>query len=72
MPTTDEVELNGLPFSRTGSKSNRLAAGSTTRLTKYTDLNVRYENTWVKFDRAGDLARGRLDQRRHASTSAGA
>lgn len=52
VPTTDEVELNGLPFSRTGSKSNRLAAGVEARLTKYTDLNVRYENTWVKFDRS--------------------
>ena len=51
VPTTDEVELNGLPFTRTGSKSNRLAAGVETRLTKFTDLNVRYENTWVKFDR---------------------
>lgn len=51
VPSTDEVELNGLPFTRTGSKSNRLAAGAEARLTKYTDLNVRYENTWVKFDR---------------------
>jgi hypothetical protein len=51
VPTTDEVQLNGLPFARTGSKSNRLAAGIESRLGKYTDLNVRYENTWVKFDR---------------------
>ena len=51
VPTTDEVELNGLPYTRTGSRSNRLAAGVETRLTKYTALNVRYENTFVKFDR---------------------
>lgn len=51
VPSTDEVELNGLPFTRTGSKSNRLAAGVASRLGKFTDLNVRYENTWVKFDR---------------------
>ena len=51
VPSTDEVELNGLPFSRTGSKSNRLNAGIEARLAKYTDLTVRYENTWVKFDR---------------------
>ena len=51
VPTTDEVELNGLPYTRTGSRSNRLAAGIAARLGKYTDLNVRYENTWVKFDR---------------------
>lgn len=51
VPTTDQTELNGVPFSRTGSKSNRLAGGIEARLAKYTDLNVRYENTWVKFDR---------------------
>lgn len=51
VPTTDETELNGVPFTRTGSKSNRFAGGIDARLTKYTDLNVRYENTWVKFDR---------------------
>lgn len=51
VPTTDEVELNGLPYTRTGSRSNRFAAGLEARLTKYTDLTVRYENTWVKFDR---------------------
>lgn len=52
VPTTDETTLNDVPFSRTGSKSNRFAGGVEARLTKYTDLNVRYENTWVKFDRA--------------------
>jgi hypothetical protein len=51
VPTTDETELNGLPFTRTGSKSNRLAAGVGSRVGKFTDVNVRYENTWVKFDR---------------------
>ncbi|CAN5768447.1 hypothetical protein BH24ACI5_BH24ACI5_09010 [soil metagenome] len=51
VPTTDEVELNGLPFTRTGARSNRLTAGIEARLSKYTDLNVRYESLWVKFDR---------------------
>jgi len=51
VPTTDELELNGLPFARIGSKSNRFAGGVEARLAKYTDLHVRYENTWVKFDR---------------------
>ena len=59
VPTTDEIQLNGLPFTRTGSKSNRLAAGVESRLTKFTDLNIRYENTWVKFDReAASLSDG--------------
>lgn len=75
VPTTDETELNGVPFTRTGSKSNRFAGGVESRLAKYTDLVVRYENTWVNFDReesflsngwinsiAGDL-RQRLSER---------
>lgn len=58
MPTTDVVELNGLPFARIGSRSNRLAAGVETRLTKLTDLSVRYENMWVGFDRDDELLGG--------------
>jgi hypothetical protein len=51
VPTTDEVELNGVPFSRTGSRMNSLAGGFEARLSRYTDLSFRYENTWVNFDR---------------------
>jgi hypothetical protein len=51
VPTTDEVELNGVPFSRTGTRTNSFTGGMTARLTKFTDLTVRYENTWVTFDR---------------------
>lgn len=58
VPSTDEVLLNGIPFSRTGSKSNRLAAGVEMRLTKYDDLSVRYDNTWVSFDNESTLLRG--------------
>ena len=50
MPTTDLVELNGLPFLRVGTRSNRMAAGFDYRVTKYTDVKVRYENTWTAFD----------------------
>jgi hypothetical protein len=49
-PTTDQVELNGVPFAHIGSRSNRLGTGLEGRLTKYTSLNVRYENTWTSFD----------------------
>jgi hypothetical protein len=52
VPTTDEVELNGVPFSRTGSQMNVLAGGFEARVTKFTDLSFRYENEWVQFDRA--------------------
>ena len=52
VPTTDDVELNGVPFSRTGTRTNAFAASLAARLTKFSDLNVRYENTWVTFDQA--------------------
>ena len=54
VPSTDETELNGVPFSRTGTRTNTLNAGGEYRLTQYTDLAVRYENTWVTFDRNAD------------------
>ena len=58
VPSTDEVELNGVPFSRTGSRFNTLAAGAQARLTKFTDLSVRYDQTWVSFDRKDTLLTG--------------
>jgi hypothetical protein len=51
VPTTDDVQLNGVPFRRVGSKMNSGQAGIEARLTKYTDLSVSYENTWIRFDR---------------------
>jgi hypothetical protein len=50
-PTTDEVELYGVPFTRTGSRTNTFAAGSDYRVTKFTTLSTRYDTTWVSFDR---------------------
>jgi hypothetical protein len=58
VPTTDEVELNGVPFTRTGSQMNAVATGVDARLTKYTDFAFRYDNTWVSFDRAGSFLSG--------------
>lgn len=58
VPTTDEVELNGVPFTRTGSRTNALAAGLDLRLTKFTDVIVRYDNTWVQFDRTDTFLTG--------------
>lgn len=55
MPTTDLVELNGLPFARIGSRSNRLSTGLEAGLSKYTDVRVRYEHTWSAFDRQENL-----------------
>jgi len=50
-PTTDEVELNGAPFRRTGSRRNTLGASSEFRITKFTTLSSRYDVTWIEFDR---------------------
>jgi hypothetical protein len=58
VPTTDQVEVNGVPFSRTGARMNSASGGIEARLAKYTDLNVRYENTWVNFDRTDTLLTG--------------
>jgi hypothetical protein len=56
--TTDEIDLNGVPFSRFGAKTNTLAAGVDVRVTKLTDANVLYENTWVDFDNPGNFFQG--------------
>ena len=50
-PTTDEVELNGVPFRRTGSRTNSIMATADYRFTKFTTLSTRYDQTWVSFDR---------------------
>ena len=53
-PTTDTLDLNGVPFLRLGVRSNRANGGIEARVTKYTDLRVRYEHTWTKFDSVAD------------------
>lgn len=58
VPSTDDVDLNGVLFSRTGSRSHRLTAGLESRVTKYDDLNVQYGNTWVDFDNTSLSTRG--------------
>jgi hypothetical protein len=49
-PTTDEVEVNGVPFTRRGSQSNSFVVGSDYRLAKLTTLATRYDAVWVRFD----------------------
>jgi hypothetical protein len=53
-PTTDEVELNGIPFTRTGSQTNTMSAGANIVLSKLTSLATRYDSTWVAFDHPED------------------
>ena len=53
-PSTDETEVNGVPFSRIGSRTNTMRAGADVRLTKFSTLATRYESTWVAFDQAAE------------------
>ena len=64
VPTTDELDLNGVPFSRTGARRNAFSGQVDARLTKFIDLSVKYDNTWVRFDRTRHAADRRLRQRR--------
>jgi hypothetical protein len=62
VPTTDRLELNGVPFQRGGARYNDAAGGVEARLTKSTDLTARYETTWVDFDRKdGTLTGGTVN-----------
>lgn len=57
-PTTDLVELNGVPFARAGTRSNRVSASLEARLTRYTDMSVTYDNSWTAFDAVEEFLRG--------------
>jgi hypothetical protein len=80
VPTTDEVQLNGVPFARTGVRTNALLAGIDARLTKFTDLAVRFHTDWVDFDRTDTFLTGgwvngvrtEVSRRLSARVSAGA
>jgi hypothetical protein len=55
VPSTDELQLNGVPFSRTGSRNDMFSAGVESRLSRVTDWNVQYDLTWVDFDQSPAL-----------------
>ena len=57
-PTTDDVELNGVLFRRTGSQTNTAAAGGEYRINKFLTFATRYDGTWVQFDRPDILLTG--------------
>jgi hypothetical protein len=58
MPTTDQLELYGVPFRRVGVTSNRFGTGVKARLTKLTDLDVRYDHEWSSFDQVDQFVIG--------------
>lgn len=51
VPTTDMLELNGVPFQRSGARHNALTGGIEARLSRKADFGARYEMTWVDFVR---------------------
>jgi hypothetical protein len=58
VPTTDRLQLNGVPFVRNGARYNDAAGGIEARLSRSVDLMVRYETIWVDFDREDTILTG--------------
>ena len=58
VPTTDQLELNDVPFLRTGARYNSASAGVEARASRSTDVVVRYEMSWVDFVRQDTLLTG--------------
>jgi len=59
-PSTDEIDVVGVPFVRIGSRSNRAAAGFTMQTTERIRVAARYDFTWIEFDRP-ELQSGRIN-----------
>jgi hypothetical protein len=51
VPTTDEADLIGVVFRRTGARTNHLAGGVDVRLRPRTTMAAAYDFVWVEFDR---------------------
>ena len=69
LPTTDELELNGVPFRRTGSRLNSATGGIEARFTKFTTLRAAYEFINVDFDHERVLPTFVLGGRSHGVTA---
>src|SRR3954470_5280902 len=61
VPTTDQLELNGVPFRRTGSRYNAFNGGLEARLSRSVDFTTRYDMTWVDFVRPETLLTGGIE-----------
>jgi hypothetical protein len=57
-PTTDQVELNGVPFERNGSRYDSGYFGLEGRLSRTVDAKIRYTFVWVDFERKDTLLTG--------------
>ena len=51
VPTTDQLDLGGIPYRRTGARYNSLDGGVEARATRSTDVVVRYDMSWLDFVR---------------------
>jgi hypothetical protein len=69
LPTTDETELNGVPFRRVGSRLNNGSAGFEYRLTKLSTIRAAYELVDVSFDREQGLPSYVTGGRSHGVTT---
>ena len=71
-PTTDMVEVAGVPFSRTGTQSNNLDAALVASLTKRLQISGDYHFQWFKFDRSEEPISSVLQGGRAHSVTVGA
>ncbi|HSL21387.1 MAG TPA: hypothetical protein VK886_07625 [Vicinamibacterales bacterium] len=69
LPTTEDTELNGVPFRRTGSRVINGAGGVEARLTKFTTLRAAYELVDAEFDHERILPTFVLGGRSHGVTA---
>jgi hypothetical protein len=69
VPTTDQLQLNGVPFLRSGARYNDVAGGVEARLSRSNDLTSRYEMTWVDFERKDTLLTGGIVNGLHTEVS---
>jgi hypothetical protein len=56
-PTTEDIDLTGLPFVRVGSRLVTSSGGFTAELTRRTRLTTGYAFQWISFDRDPRFAR---------------
>jgi len=68
-PSTETVDLAGVPFVRTGIRQNQVTTGLSFQATKLLDVNASYGHQWVEFDRAEEESAALLEGgRMHAIT----
>jgi len=68
-PTTDVVQVAGLPFIRTGTRQNEFIGGTTIQATRFLELSGSYRFQWLEFERPESFTTPLLDGgRTHAFT----